>query len=354
MKMLKLMFTMLAIALFLPMAALADNETTSVEVDSDTQAEVAIAKYTHGAQVRLAQLERSIARNIAKGEVIIERIAESTDADVTALVDIIAEMEALQAQVAAEIETDTQGEDAVETFVALKQDAIGLSQEFRETVHDIIPEEEREEIRAQAQARAEIRAQELKEKVAQRVHTFNAERLRNLMDMIGSVDSELAAQVEAGDITAQEALTQVRAQLANLTPEERQEIHAQIREETSARAVFARAKAERATIQARQEAAARIRARVDMLDNERIRERVSNALDIAQERLGRWEDRVDRVESRIRSRISGGASAGADAQVNAGARVSAAGQQAPPPLPRANTGVDARVRANVDVTGGDQ
>ncbi|MBT4257844.1 hypothetical protein HOD88_01520 [archaeon] len=212
-----------------------------IEIDQATQAEIRSMTSSHGAEVRLLQLEISLTKNILKGEAVIEYLndlGEDTDSLQEVLDKIIALREEVQ-------NADSEAEDAVEQFVAFKQEAKDLIIEFREArtdIHEILTEEQLAELRQifngiNQESNNELK--QIREKIMTGARMHNAARFRKVPGVLGGNQEQVLNQLENGDMNLSQVRTQMRLQIQNMSDEEKEGAFVRAREENTKRNVFA-------------------------------------------------------------------------------------------------------------------
>ena len=245
------------------------SSTETLEVDSDTQTEIAIMDTKLGTGLRLLQLERAITRDMLRRQEIIKIIqAKDTNNDVTDLNEIVADMKSLIDELH-QIK-EPYGADAVQKFIAIKQDAIELGKEFRNIARPFLSDADIESIKnsLKIMERAEIKA--LNQKIIDLRRQYNADRVNAVLARIGSADPVLVEKIKSGQITHGQIISELAKKIRSMPPEARREVILKIREENTKRFVFR--------------------------DNS-VRERRSNRLDrrsnVAQRRSNRLQRRSD-------------------------------------------------------------
>jgi chromosome segregation ATPase len=288
-----------------------DSDESDVEVedetsDEETEEEVSAFEHPEGAEMRLLQLEESIAKTIVKAEEIIARVAGLNEST-TELEDLVAQLQDLQLEVA---DLDPNADDAVETFVAIKKDAKNIVKQFRELVHEIIPEQDRDAIRKNAKAKAEERIANYKEKISEKRCAINAKTISKILDALGTKDEDLVASVAACETTAKEAHTQLRELFSKLDNADKKDAHRKVDATLKKSRVAKLAASERAFDHAYDKAEGRAESRLDRIKNNETREKVEARLESRLEEFKerhevRIEDAKDRYEERTEIRKNG-------------------------------------------------
>lgn len=189
-----------------------DNETADQNTSDDTETanETEAMDTTHGAKMRLLQLEKAITRNILNGQEIVKEADNATELNA-----ILAEMEALKLEVQ---KADPAAEDAVQIFVDLKKDAIDLSKQFRDKARALVKKEKQTALKERLKNEKED-LKDLTEKINSEIKAFNSERMLNMYIALG-LNGDLIEKIKSRNMTAKEALDQMKETLKNMTPEQ--------------------------------------------------------------------------------------------------------------------------------------
>ena len=119
--------------LMISISSLAFAEEAGEGLEDETEEEVEIMGYSYGAEIRLLQLEKSITKNLLKGEMIVD-VLKILEYNTTYLETILFEMELVLGEVQA---ADPEANNSVEVFIDLKSDAKNLTIQFREDFSNI-------------------------------------------------------------------------------------------------------------------------------------------------------------------------------------------------------------------------
>jgi len=197
-----------------------DTEQDDVEIDEETQDEIEIMPYPHGAQIRLLQLEKAITKNIARGTEIIAALQE-LDVNTTDLEAILAELELVKEEVQA---ADPNATDAVQVFIDLKADAIELSKEFRDTVRELVDEITLEALRERIREMTYKQMQNISAKIQNRIRLFNRNQAQRIYKLFGETNMSL----QNGTVTREQLRQHMRTQLSNMSSEKRYNLYAEL------------------------------------------------------------------------------------------------------------------------------
>ncbi len=211
----------------------------------------------HGAAVRLLQLEKAIARNVAHGKKVIELLGNSTNT--TDLAAIVAEMETLREEVK---NADPAAADAVQRFVDLKSDARDLAKQFRDKARGLLTEEQKKQVKEERNAEVE----ELNSRIKERLRAFNSERMRNLLKASGLEDEALLAKIKSGEVTAKEVLELMKDKVKAMDKQHRRDLQRSLKESKIKRAVMAKAMAGKARVNALERREGRLQERLLKLE----------------------------------------------------------------------------------------
>ena len=228
-KILSIVMVLLLAASVVPLA-LADEagdiQQDEVEIDAETQDEVEIMNYQFGAEVRLLQLEKSITKNILKGEEVVS-VLKGAEYNTTELEAILSELELLKEEVQS---ADPNSTDAVQIFVDLKSDAIELTKDFRETLKDLLDEGTVEELRERVREMVCEQVQNLSQQIRNRIRQFNRNQLHRIYGIIGETNSSLINEYQNGNVTKEQVKQQISKKVNEMTKEKRYQIFSELKE----------------------------------------------------------------------------------------------------------------------------
>ena len=203
-----------------------DIQQDEVEIDAETQDEVEIMYYQFGAEVRLLQLEKSITKNILKGEEVVS-VLKGAEYNTTELEAILSELELLKEEVQS---ADPNSTDAVQIFVDLKSDAIELTKDFRETLKDLLDEGTVEELRERIREMVCEQVQNLSQQIQNRTRQFNRNQLHKIYGVIEETDSSLIYEYQNGNITREQVKQQISKKINEMTKEKRYQVFSELKE----------------------------------------------------------------------------------------------------------------------------
>ncbi len=310
-----LLIAALALVAFPAAYADSDSETlTATTVDAETQVEIESMDGTHGALVRLLQLERELQRKVIEANALIAVLDNRTNStNITDLKDIVAELEIMIDQVqAAQASVGTDNQIDVETFVTIKKDARGLIKQFREAAKDIVTKEDREAIKRARENADKSELTDISERIETERKEHRANRLADSLERTGVADAELIEKVRAGTISIEDARKEIRAKINALEPEQRRNAVSSIEEETARRRVQMLAHIDKVEDKLG-DVKVRMEERIKKMEDkgntkvaDRIRIRSENRVEKTEDRLddrrGKIEDRMDRAEDRVERR----------------------------------------------------
>ena len=258
-KMTKIAIVLVAFAL-LTQVVYADEgaNTQNAYVDIETQEEVEIIKDHVGASIRLLQLEKSILRNIIKGEEAVSVLKES-GYNTTELEAILAELELLKEEV---LSADPNSTDAVQIFIDLKSDAIELTKEFREKVNELLDEATVEQLRSRIREMVSEQVQNLTKKIQNRIRSFNRNQLQRIYGVIGEFDNSTINEYQNGNITKEQVKNQISKMVNNFTKAKKYQIFSELKEEKIRLRVQAKAYVENVTANFQERKETRLRNRI--------------------------------------------------------------------------------------------
>ena len=222
-KMLSIVLVLMLIGLAIPLA-LADEAEDGVEIDEETQEEVDIMGNKTGAKIRLLQLEKSISRNIVKGEYIVSFL---NDTNTSLLEAIIAELNFVKEEVQS---SDPNSSDAVQTFVDLKGDAIELSKDFRDTLHTLIDNETIEDLKDETKGLVNGSVENLGQRIRNCVRLYNGNQLHKMYGYLGTVNESLIEGYKNGNCSMEQVKQNISKMVNKLTKQERYQVFSEMKE----------------------------------------------------------------------------------------------------------------------------
>jgi hypothetical protein len=223
-------------------------EVVESEVDEDTTQEVKAMDNTHGKEMRLLQLQKSILHAIYRGQGVIE-YAKEQSVDTSNLEIIIDEMNALKNEVA---NIDVTTDDAVQVFVDLKSDARDLTKQFRDTARELLysgeslSTEAKDAIKAEFDAIDKSEIDDLNEQIRSRVRNHNAEKLNNYLGKLGVENKDkIVSKYKEGKTNIKEAREQIKNRVVEMSAEEKRKAFSEIKKEHVKAGVAVKAKVDK-------------------------------------------------------------------------------------------------------------
>jgi len=217
--------------------------TSADEAEDTQQDEVKIMKDQLGAQIRLLQLEKSITKNIIKGEEVVSVLKES-EYDTLELETILAELELLKGEVQS---ADSNLTNATQIFVDLKSDAVELTKDFREALKELLDEKTIEELRERIREMVCEQVQNLSQQIQNRIRQFNRNQLHKIYEIIEETDSSLIDGYQNGNVTREQVKQQISKKINEMTKEKRYQVFSEIKEDQIRERIRARVCVENAT-----------------------------------------------------------------------------------------------------------
>ena len=183
-----------------------DGESGEVNFDEHTREEILIFNDPDGAEIRFLQLEKAVTCNIYNGHLIITNLSGS-GYDTIELDTILAEMNLLLDEIKA---VDINSSEAVNLYVELKQDAIDLTKEFKDLLHELLNDTTLASLQENVQNIVCQQANGLQSSIRNKISLFNGKQLKEIFRVLGRSDSPILQQYQNGNMTLQ----QVKQQLA--------------------------------------------------------------------------------------------------------------------------------------------
>lgn len=171
------------------------SEAKEGEHAKEDEDDVKVFKRPHGAEVRLIQLERSIDRNIARGErIVVAILANDENASVDNLSEILEDMGDLIDEIQGlDLENKTP-EELAEQYVEIKSRARDLSKQFRDAAREFFTDEDAKALREKLREWKSEHEEKYRLKFEQARNAFNEKHLRSLLERLG-IDEDLIEQI---------------------------------------------------------------------------------------------------------------------------------------------------------------
>ncbi|MEM0231317.1 MAG: hypothetical protein QXT20_03930 [Candidatus Woesearchaeota archaeon] len=199
------------------------------------ESEITPFLYPLGAEVRLLQLQKSILRNIAAGEYIIEQIKSANSSTDTSMLE--AKLDGLRAlsdevnELISELNTTTKSADELaQQFVDIKAQAINLTQEFRKTASPMLKEATRDRIRLRIQDMERTQLQNISDQIQQMRRAYNAQFLNITLQKLGVNNDSLIEAVRSGNASQKEVHEYLKGIIQSAPPSERVKLLSKINE----------------------------------------------------------------------------------------------------------------------------
>ncbi len=217
-----------------------ENETND-DLDNETEKEIEIMNNSLGAEIRLLQLQKSLLKNIIKGEMSVE-VLKGLEFNTTTLESILDEMEFLLEEVKV---ANTTSNESVQIFVELKSRAKNLTTQFREAIRDLLDDVTLGEIREQIrQMFSEQQLQNLSKDIRHRIRQFNRNQLYRLYGIIGETNNSFVNEYLNGNVTLDQVKLQICKMINQMTKENRYDVFSEIKEDHIKNKIHSKASAE--------------------------------------------------------------------------------------------------------------
>jgi hypothetical protein len=203
---------------------IAAAQTGDETVPQETREQAKLMVTSHGAKVRMMQLQYSLEEQVRTAEKVIERAKEmNASFDSTELEIILEELKEVRGQ-AATADYGKPTEEVVQDFVDLKHDAVQLSQQFRSTVQSRLTEQERNQLRDGLKDGLDAELAQVRERLKAAVREHNSERIRSAIQAMKSSDSgNLAQAAMNGDLDRDQLMERVRDKVKEMTSSQKAE-----------------------------------------------------------------------------------------------------------------------------------
>ena len=272
----------------------AEDSTDEVEIDDETQKQVEIMIASAGSEIRLLQLEKSITKNIIKGEEVVS-ILKDLEYNTTYLEAILAEFEFLKEEV---IDTDPNSTDAVQIFVDFKHDAVNITKDFRDALKELLDDDTIEQLRERIREMVCEQAQNLSRKIQNKIKQFNRNQLHKLYQIMGENGTSILNKYQNGTLTMEQVRQQIGKMVNQMTKEKRYEIFSQLKQNNIQKKIQAKVCVQNATagFQTREES--------------RLTNRLQKSENMPNDPIN------EEMQERIRNRLKGNDNAGTGGSVN--------------------------------------
>jgi len=207
-----------------------ENETGEPEdndIDNETEKEIEIMNNSLGAEIRLLQLQKSLLKNILKGEMAVE-VLKGLEFNTTSLEAILAEMKVLLEEVKV---ANTSSNESIQIFVELKKDAKNYTKQFRETMHDLLNETKINEIKALIREITGDELQNYSKRIQHMIRQFNRNQLYRLYGIIGEANNSFVNEYLNGNVSLDHVKLQICKMINQMTKENKYDVFSEIKED---------------------------------------------------------------------------------------------------------------------------
>jgi hypothetical protein len=195
-----------------------------------TEREIKPFYNSNGAEMRFLQLEEALVKAIEGQKEIVTYINEGdSEVDTTVLVDVTEKLAEILEKVQS-VDYESNSNDLIDTFHALKIESMELIKIFREEAHKFLPEEDVNKLRIRVRNMHSEKANLIKEKRITRMNKYNSEKVNDVFAQAGINNSKLIAAVEAGEANYGEIRSAVAHKFKELDNDAKKEIAFKIRE----------------------------------------------------------------------------------------------------------------------------
>lgn len=292
-------------------------ETGEPIVSGETGNEIMAMQLGPGAKVRLLQLEKAIMKRILRAEKVIEYIEDYPDADTSELAGILAELQVLKEEV---LEAEPQGnnEETVKQFVDLKNDAISLTKQFRETASEILSAGDKTALLEKFKEIDRTELKELNQQIVQLIREYNAQRVERVFSKIEEKKPEFVKKIRNGKMKMVAVKGAMVKAVKALKPVKRANAFRKLRQVNARKRAFKKAKIAVAKTKFLKRRVQRLNQRVNRIGKklkkigkklkvnaEKIKQRIKNRIN----KPKAWRKAVKKpptVKGRIKNVIGGG------------------------------------------------
>ena len=203
-----------------------DLNETEDPIDNETEREIEIMNYSLGAEIRLLQLEKSITKNLLKGEMAVD-VLEGLGYNTSDLETILEELELVLEQVK---NADPNASDAVEIFVGLKNDSRNITKQFRDMIRDLVSGKEYKQLKEQIRENI-TGIQEYNKQIRNRIKQFNRNQMYRLYGIIGEENNSFVNKYMNGTMNLSSVKLQLNKMVNIKAKEKKKEIFEHMKKE---------------------------------------------------------------------------------------------------------------------------
>ncbi len=221
-----------------------DPDGNESDIDDDTEEEIEIMNNTLGAEIRLLQLEKAIAKNLLKGERAVA-VLQVMGYNTSELEVILDEMKLILEEVQA---ANASANDSVQQFVDLKSDARKLTKQFRETIKELLSGDKIRDLKEQIKEIVGDELQNYSKKIQNRIKQFNRNQIHRLYVFFGDENESLADEYQNGNMSMEQVKSQIRTMVNGKTEKEKNQIFSKLKEKEINEKDYANEEAENAML----------------------------------------------------------------------------------------------------------
>lgn len=192
--------------------------------------EAAVLADQTGAQVRLLQLEKMVEVQIENAQDLVLELETDVVVVDERLTEIIEEFESILISIE-EFNLNSSTNEVASEYVALKAEAIDLSQEFKNLMTGKFTETKTEEIRERHQENIQVKNEEKNEKLEELKNKYDAKKVEQFMKHFGNfTDNELLRQVGSGELNLEQIKTRLKEEYNKLDSIKKENVLKETRE----------------------------------------------------------------------------------------------------------------------------
>ena len=192
-----------------------DGNNNETEVDDETEKQIKDMNTPLGAQMRVFQLEKAITKFVLKAEVAVEYLKEK-ERNTTEIEGILSELKLVMEEIK-NIPMNISKEESVKNFVDMKKDARDLIKDFRKAIKGLLEQGDREEIAKRVKdidLKSDI--EKIRERIRLAKNEANAERVKKMLEHMGTTDDALISRVKTGEIKVGETVSELKNRLKEM------------------------------------------------------------------------------------------------------------------------------------------
>ncbi len=208
-----------------PFVLAQDTNTTAPTSNWTIQNDVAIMSTVNGIQLRLLQLQDSIQKAVAEGQIVINKLS-TNGTDVSALQSDLNSLQALEQNVS---QVDPTSTDAISQFMAIRQQAMELVRDFKTKADQIIKADQKADI-LQRIKNLQEQDRDLQQRIEKLRQNINADIFAQTMSGLNLQVPGLVEQLRNGAINVTEARENLKDAYEKISAKNKEDAQTKLQE----------------------------------------------------------------------------------------------------------------------------